>query len=191
MSDPCASRREEPSGTVTIRAASRQDAAALAAFAERTFRAAFAAQNTPEDMDRHCARSYGETQQAREIADSAMETLVAESAGRLLAYAQLRWGHAPECVAATTPVEIQRFYVDPERHGKGLARELMACVLSRARAGGADAVWLGVWEHNPRAIAFYGKFGFVPAGEHVFALGSDLQRDLVLTRQVDRRQVDC
>jgi ribosomal protein S18 acetylase RimI-like enzyme len=47
---------------------------------------------------------------------------------------------------------------------------------------GSDAVWLGVWEHNPRAISFYRKFGFVEAGEQTFHPGRDPQRDIVMVR---------
>jgi RimJ/RimL family protein N-acetyltransferase len=43
-------------------------------------------------------------------------------------------------------------------------------------------VWLGVWERNPRAIAFYKKFGFLEVGVHVFPLGFDPQRDIVMSR---------
>jgi ribosomal protein S18 acetylase RimI-like enzyme len=173
-------------GEATIRRASARDARALAALAERTFREAFAPLNTPEDMDLHCARSYGESLQAREIADRTMETFVAVANEELVAYGQLRWGHGPPCVRGVRPVEIQRFYVDSQRHGKGLAQAFMAALLERARAAGADVVWLGVWERNPRAIAFYAKAGFTEAGEQVFTLGNDPQRDLVLTRQLDR-----
>jgi ribosomal protein S18 acetylase RimI-like enzyme len=45
-------------------------------------------------------------------------------------------------------------------------------------------VWLGVWERNPKAIAFYKKFGFREVGAHVFPLGSDPQRDVVMARPV-------
>ncbi len=41
-------------------------------------------------------------------------------------------------------------------------------------------MWLGVWERNPRAIAFYIKSGFVEVGSHVFIVGNDRQTDLVL-----------
>ena len=41
-------------------------------------------------------------------------------------------------------------------------------------------MWLGVWERNPRAIAFYIKSGFVVVGSHVFIVGNDRQTDLVL-----------
>ncbi len=44
--------------------------------------------------------------------------------------------------------------------------------------GGLD-IWLGVWERNPRAIAFYVKSGYVQVGSHVFTVGSDSQTDFV------------
>jgi GNAT superfamily N-acetyltransferase len=81
--------------------------------------------------------------------------------------------------------EIQRLYVDAKWHGKGVAHALMDSLLDAAVAGGADAVWLGVWERNPRAISFYAKRGFSVVGEHVFVVGSDSQRDLVLARSPD------
>jgi ribosomal protein S18 acetylase RimI-like enzyme len=61
----------------------------------------------------------------------------------------------------------------------------MAAALEMAQRGGADRVWLGVWEHNPRAIAFYRKCGFDETGEQVFLLGRDPQRDLVMSRPVE------
>jgi len=44
------------------------------------------------------------------------------------------------------------------------------------------SMWMGVWERNTRAIAFYTKWGFVDVGEHVFPLGSDRQTDRVMWR---------
>jgi ribosomal protein S18 acetylase RimI-like enzyme len=49
-----------------------------------------------------------------------------------------------------------------------------------ARARGAETLWLGVWERNDRARAFYAKCGFTGAGEHIFLFGTDPQTDLVL-----------
>jgi diamine N-acetyltransferase len=156
------------------------DAARLAALAERTFRAAFGASNTRENMDAHCANAYGESIQASEIANPAIETFVCDDGVDLAGYAQLRWGAAPPCVAASRPAEIQRIYVDQRWHGKGIAHALMSLVLAAAVQGDADQVWLGVWEHNPRAMAFYRKFGFERVGQHVFRLGSDPQTDWIL-----------
>jgi ribosomal protein S18 acetylase RimI-like enzyme len=166
----------------SIRSAAPRDAAALALLAEHTFRTAFSAQNTPDNFETYCRATFGEALQAREIADPRVETLLCHAGEVLVGYGQLRWGPAPACVSAARPAEIQRLYVDRPWHGKGVARDLMAALLARAAAGGADLVWLGVWEHNPRAIAFYRKCGFAEVGEHVFHLGRDAQRDLVLAR---------
>lgn len=168
----------------TIRFARPDDAPALAALAEATFRATFAAANTPEDMARHCATSYGDAIQAAEIADPGRLTLLCEDARRLVGYAQLRWGRPPPCVVATAPGEIQRLYVIAAAHGRGAAHDLMAACLDVLAGRGSDVAWLGVWERNPRAIAFYRKAGFRDVGDHVFELGHDAQRDVVMARPV-------
>jgi len=95
---------------------------------------------------------------------------------------QLRLGHPTACIAAARPAEIQRIYVDAPWHGGGIAQALMAAMLEHARIAGADRVWLGVWERNPRARRFYEKSGFAIAGDHAFVLGREVQRDLVMAR---------
>jgi ribosomal protein S18 acetylase RimI-like enzyme len=165
-----------------IRRAAPADAKALAELAEATFRATFAATNEARNMDLHCRDNYGEARQAAELADPGIATFVAEDRGRLIGYAQVRDGHAPACVATGKPGEIMRLYVAADWHGQGIAQRLMAACLEEIARRGADVAWLGVWEHNPRAIAFYRKWGFVEVGEHTFAVGEDPQRDLVLRR---------
>jgi ribosomal protein S18 acetylase RimI-like enzyme len=152
--------------------------------AEGTFRDTFSAMNKPEDMDLHCQSAYGAAIQAAEIASPHMVTLLYEQGKRLLGFAQLRWAIAPKCVIAEAPGEIQRLYVVSDAKGKGVAHELMnACIDEMVRRG-SDVIWLGVWERNPRAIAFYKKFNFREVGEHVFPLGTDPQRDVVMARPV-------
>ena len=168
----------------TIRKAHSSDAKVLAELAETTFRATFGAMNTAEHMELHCRSSYGEQIQAAEIADPGMVTLVSEDKGRLIAYAQLRWGEAPDCVAAKSPGEIQRLYVVEDWHGKGIPRNTRQACIDEIKQQGSDALWLGVWERNPRAISFYKKFGFVEVGDHTFPLGGDPQRDIVMVRSV-------
>ena len=80
----------------SIRRANRDDAKQLAAIAEQTFRDTFAVVNTPEDMMLHCRTSYGEAIQAGEIADPSRVTLLCEHGERLVGFAQLRWGNAPD-----------------------------------------------------------------------------------------------
>lgn len=156
-----------------IRKARRDDAKQLAAIAEDTFRDTFAAVSSPQDMAHHCRTSFGEAIQAGEIANPEMVTLLCEDAGRLVGFAQLRWGPAPDCVAANAPGEIQRLYVARDCHGTGIAHDLMKACIDEMTIHRSDVAWLGVWERNPRAIAFYRKFGFREVGTHVFRLGND------------------
>lgn len=167
-----------------IRYAIPSDAESLAALAEETFRETFGGVNTAEDMSLHCRTSYGKAIQSAEISDPNMVTLVCEDGGTLIAFAQLRWSEAPGCVSAISPGEIQRLYVSKSWHGKGIAQDLMTASLIEMKTRESDVVWLGVWERNPRAIAFYKKFGFEEVGSHVFALGRDPQRDIIMVRLV-------
>jgi len=167
-----------------LRIANRNDAEPLSRFAERTFRDTFGAANSDEDMARHCLASYSEAIQAREIADPDMLTLLSEDEGKLVGFAQLRWTDTPACVVARAAGEIQRLYVASDWHGKGVAQQLMEACLHELRERGSDVAWLGVWERNPKAIAFYRKLGFVEVGDHVFPVGSDPQRDVVMARPV-------
>lgn len=165
-----------------IRRATVDDAAAVAELAARTFKDWFGADNRPEDMEAHLERSYGEAQQRRELEDRDWVTLLAEADGRAIAYAQVKRGEAPACVEGDAPVEIARFYVDRVFHGQGIAQALMTKAIDAARELRGRTLWLGVWERNPRAIAFYVKCGFRDRGSQPFLVGSDLQTDRVMVR---------
>ena len=169
---------------ITIRYATPHDAHALAQLAEETFRATFGPLNTAEDMILHCQTNYSPALQSQEIGNPKMVTLVCEHSGQLVGFAQLRWGEVPPCVVAAHPGEILRLYLAQDWHGQGLAQRLMQMCLEEIQGRGSDVAWLGVWEHNPRAIAFYQKCGFTEVGAHVFALGNDPQRDIVMVRPV-------
>ncbi len=167
-----------------IRIAQIDDARPLAEVAEETFRDTFGDVNTVEDMTLHCVSNFSQEIQASEILNPAMISLLCEHEGRIVGFSQLRWGDTPDCVSAQTPCEIQRLYVDSNWHGKGVAQELMKTALAAAIERRSDVVWLGVWEQNSRALAFYRKLGFLGVGEHEFRLGSDLQRDVIMVRRL-------
>ena len=172
-----------------IRFATRADARPLAVIAEQTFRDTFAADNTAHDIDVHCRASYGEAIQAAEIASPDLITLVVEEADKLIGFAQLRRRHASPSVVATAPGEIQRLYVDRAWHGRGTAQRLMQSALDALAERGCDVVWLGVWERNPKAIAFYAKIGFVAVGAQTFTVGQDPQRDVIMARPFARADI--
>ncbi len=175
-----------------IRTAEPADAEALAALGERLWRGTYEGLLPQDNLELHLAATFGPAQQARELADPASRTLVLEQDGKLLGYALLV-PRAPEAVAASfqvvKPLEVARFYLDPTLHGTGAARSLMEAVLDQARAAGHEAVWLQVWEQNPRAIRFYLKAGFQDAGEAFYRIGEQVDRDRLMVHLLMTRQV--
>jgi ribosomal protein S18 acetylase RimI-like enzyme len=172
---------------IVIRTGAASDATALAELAARTFHQTFAADNRPEDMELYLARAYGLSQQQRELRDPDITTLLVEVDLELAGYAQVRSGVVPECVNGESPIELWRFYVDQAWQGRGIAQVLMRRVELEASRRGGQTLWLGVWERNARAQAFYRKNGFVDVGSHVFMVGTDAQTDRILVRQLSER----
>ena len=166
---------------MTIRRGEPRDAAVLADLARTTFYDTFASTNDAADMALHLQRAYGVPQQTAELRDSGISTLLVERDGAAIAYAQIRDHHAPECVKGPATVELWRFYVHRDWHGRGVAQALMDRVKVEARQRGARTLWLGVWERNDRARAFYAKCGFADVGEHIFLFGTDSQTDRVMS----------
>jgi ribosomal protein S18 acetylase RimI-like enzyme len=172
-------------GGLRIRRATVADAASLSAVAARWFEETFGPQNDPEDMRLYMEKAFSEGQQAAELSDPWRVTLLVEEDGELAGYAYLR-RTPPDAAHPGVPtgeaVEIQRFYVGSGHHGRGVAARLMEAAMETARGMGGELLWLGVWEHNTRAIRFYRKHGFEDVGEQDFLLGTDLQHDRVMTR---------
>ena len=151
-----------------IRPAIPQDAAVLAALGEKTFIDAFAADNTPENLSLFIAQNYSEAKQAREIADPERRIFIAWENDQAVGYSHLRLGNAEGCIRGPNPIEMVRLYVDRAWHGRGVAHQLMEHAISVAAGLDRKTLWLGVWERNLRAQAFYRKCGFREVGSHVF-----------------------
>lgn len=163
-----------------IRRGAPEDAAQLSSLALRTFRDAFAADNRPEDVEGYVAQVYGIRQQSAELEDPRHLTLVVQTDDAMIAFAQLRDVEPPPPVTGPAPIELRRFYVGREWHGTGVATRLMRTVHEAAADLGRRTLWLGVWERNLRAQAFYRKCGFLDVGSQPFRLGDDLQTDRVM-----------
>ena len=167
---------------LTIRRGTHDDAALLSDLSARTFSETFAADNTPEDLDAYMSTSFNVAQQTAELEDPASTFLIAEVDGHAAGYARLHAGEPAEGVEGTNPVELVRLYVSRDWLGRGLGEQLMRACIDEARKAAHGTMWLGVWERNGRAQAFYRKWNFRAVGEHTFPLGSDLQRDIVMER---------
>lgn len=165
-----------------VRLAQLTDALDLSRFAARTFEETFAHSTSAADMAAYLADHYSPEIQRAEIEDPRATTLIATEGSDVLGYAQIRDNDVPDSVVDRGAIELVRLYVDRAWHGRGLAVALMTRAEAAARERGAGTMWLGVWEHNHRANAFYRKHGYVEVGEHVFLLGHDAQRDLILAK---------
>jgi ribosomal protein S18 acetylase RimI-like enzyme len=167
---------------LTIRRATHEDAGLVAELGARTFSETFAADNSPEDMAAYLAASFNPAQQTAELNDPTSTFFIAEVGGVAAGYAQLHAGEPAEGVEGPQPVELVRLYVSREWLGRGVGEALMRACVDGARRAGHGTIWLGVWERNGRALAFYRKWDFRAVGEHVFHLGSDPQRDILMER---------
>lgn len=168
---------------VRVRRALPAESDALSAFMRRLFLAAYAHSADAANVARYVEATFVPEQQARELADPALVTLLAEDGDEWAGYAQLRPASRPQVVlAADAPAELWRFYLDPRWHGSGAAARLMQAIADRAAHAGADALWLYVWQQAPRAIRFYEKCGFRIAGTAVFMVGDRRNDDWVMWR---------
>jgi ribosomal protein S18 acetylase RimI-like enzyme len=173
-----------PPVTTRIDRAGVEDAARLSTLAAATFVDTFGADNDPADMAAYVAGAFGTARQRDELRDPANTVFVARRGDELLGYAMLRAGPVPPCVGDPDAVEIARLYAATAAIGSGVGAALMERCLAECASRGRRTVWLGVWERNARAIAFYRRWQFVDVGTQRFQLGSDRQTDHVMARTV-------
>ena len=163
---------------LAIRPADRDEVAALADLARRTYADAFGASMSAPDLAHHLAHRLSD-----EYFRGALDRdviLVAALAGRSVGFVQ--FGPAGREPGA---VEIRRLYVDAGCRNRGIGGQLMAAALAHPTALGARRVYLDVWEDNRAAQRFYRRFGFAEVDAHPIELasGPSRGRDLVLARQ--------
>jgi diamine N-acetyltransferase len=169
---------------IEIKTATPSDATALADLGHRTFFETFKDTNSASDMNLYLSQTFSPTKQLQEICDPNRKIAIAWSGESALGYFHLLKGETDASVKGPDPIELLRFYVDSRWHGKGIAKLLMDNCIELARENDFKTMWLGVWEKNTRAQAFYQKYGFVSVGAHPFILGTDKQTDIVMAREL-------
>ena len=165
---------------ITIRAASPADTDVLSKLCKETFYETFAADNREEDMQQYLSQSFSKEAIAGEMQQPESLFIIAEADSKAAGYARVIKNEYLQEPGNRYAMEMQRLYVKQEYHGHKLGYALMQHCIAHAKRKGADALWLGVWEHNHKAINFYRKVGFVRTGEHPFVLGSDIQTDWIM-----------
>lgn len=170
--------------SLTLRAAREDDAAALADIARATFYDTFGHLYSAADSAAYSAATYGEAIQRREIADPQTAHCLAFEDGALIGFAKAGAYKLPMPVRDARPYELHRLYLRAEAKGRGVADALMEWTLARAREAGADAIYLGVYQHNTRAQRFYARYGFVQVGSYFFAVGAARDPEFILRRSM-------
>ena len=171
---------------IATRVARPDEAALFAELGASTFTETFESANTPEDFAAYMRAAFGDQIQRAELEDPQTTVFFAERDGDVVGYLMLREGTTPSMVPAADAVQIARLYARQRALGSGVGAALMQRALAEAAGRGKDAVWLGVWDRNERAIRFYEAWGFHRCGTQPFLLGADLQTDLVMVRRLAR-----
>lgn len=148
----------------------------LTAISQQTFKETFADFNTTEDMELYLSTDMSQQALENEIRNLNSHFYFAYLNEILAGYLKLTDSEKDH------DLEIERIYVSQSFQGKKIGLEIMNFALSHAKKMNFSKIWLGVWEHNQKAIDFYLKLGFQFTGEKQFILGKDVQRDLIMEK---------
>lgn len=160
---------------IHLRHATPDDAARLAALGMLVWLHTYAIDGVRDSIADYVLARFTRTAKQALLSDTGAQLIVAERDGQLLAYATLRLGRT--CPGNhTANVELDTLYVHPLFARQGVGRAL----LQRARAEAAAPLWLSVWEHNDRALAFYRQQGLRECGQSWFELDGERHRNLLL-----------
>lgn len=168
-----------PTG-LAITPVTSDDVASLAAIARRTFVQTFAADNDGAALTLYLDTAFSVDQLLSEMRNANSRFFLIHSDDLVAGYLKLNEGAAQTETLPGRTLEIERIYVDAQGQGKGIGKALFRFALEQARIRDAEAILLGVWEHNAKAIAFYEKQGFRAVGEHKFLFGTEAQRDILM-----------
>jgi ribosomal protein S18 acetylase RimI-like enzyme len=170
--------------TVTYRTATPDDAATLSELGTATFIETFGHLYSKTNLDAFLV-NHSVANWAAELADPAYAVRLAEADGAAIGYAKLGPPHLPFDPGDRVATELRQLYVVKGWHGSGVAVALTDWIMATARDRGAQDIYLSVFTQNPRAQAFYRRYGFVAVGEYSFMVGDHADTDLVMKAALD------
>ncbi|KAI9273602.1 acyl-CoA N-acyltransferase [Sporodiniella umbellata] len=166
--------------------ANESHATLLTKLGKKLFGETFSKDNTNENMSSYLDETYNIEKQIQELNDPGWITLmVMNEEGEPIAFSQIvETEEVYDFIPDKQAIELKRIYVDKRYIGKGVGKMLLLQVLEEVRRKKKETLWLGVWENNHHALEFYKKHGFEVVGDHVFQLGEQKDRDLVMTKKL-------
>lgn len=136
--------------------------------------------NTPETMQKYLSESFNRDKLLGELRNPDSTFYLMHIDDSLVGYLKLNEAPAQNDINDPMALEIERIYIYKQHQGKGLGKKLMKFALEKAAERKKRYAWLGVWEKNENAIAFYEKSGFKIAGKHSFRMGDEIQLDYIM-----------
>ena len=169
---------------ITIQKATIADAPALLALSKETFFEFFGPVNDPANMEAYSATAFTLQKMLEEISNPGSEFYFGLLFNRVIGYLKVNFDEAQTELRANDAMEVERIYLAGEHHGKRFGNQLLTFAEEIAKDRKLKYVWLGVWEHNHKAINFYTRNGYSVFSSHEFLLGDDRQTDLLMKKQV-------
>lgn len=152
----------------------------LQVIGKQTFLETFLEDNSKQDMDNYLSNSFSSDKLKKEIENPNSEFYFASLNDEVIGYLKLNSGDAQTELKNNDALEIERIYVSKRFLGKKVGQLLYEKALLIAKQKNVGYIWLGVWEENHRALAFYTKNGFIEFDKHDFKLGNDIQTDIMM-----------
>jgi ribosomal protein S18 acetylase RimI-like enzyme len=169
---------------MTIKELTAADIPALRDLAIRIYRDTFTDQNSAESMEAFLERDYSTESFQKEFTEPGSRYFFISDGETHAGYLRVRRSTEVDHLLGTNNIELHRLYIDKPYHGQRVGHELMQLAMDIATEGQYEWIWLGVWEHNPRAQRFYQKWGFEKFSEHIFHMGEEKQTDWLLRRRL-------
>ncbi|RNL84501.1 GNAT family N-acetyltransferase [Sinomicrobium pectinilyticum] len=145
-----------------------------------TFTETYAAQNDPEDFKSYMEKAFARELVQKELQNGLSFFYLAYDDGEPVGYFKLNPAGAQTDINEPGTMELERIYLLRSAQGKKLGNDLIRKAIEISREQNAAYMWLGVWDQNTRAIAFYERNGFVKFGEHPFVIGEAKQTDWLM-----------
>jgi len=169
---------------ISTRIATTNDAELIADMSRQTFYETFAPFNTKVNMEDFMNTVFTKQLLMKEVQNNEGIFLLAYDGNDAVGYVRMRHSEKMSEFKNAGAIEIARIYATTSSIGKGVGKALMKKCIEIAIEQKKEILWLGVWEHNQRAIDFYSKWGFEKFGTHIFKLGDDPQTDWLMKKNL-------
>jgi diamine N-acetyltransferase len=170
--------------TIKIERCALEDLHQLQEVSYETFNETFKNQNTPENMNAYLEKAFNLKQLEEELSNPSSQFFFVYFKNDLAGYLKVNINDAQSEEMGDDYLEIERIYIKNHFHKLGLGKYLLNMAMEIAMEINKKKLWLGVWERNENAIAFYKKMGFVQTGAHYFYMGDEEQMDIIMTKTI-------